>query len=103
MKTKTKERIGICFLYLFRTIGRSLKDIPWMLFILCFLLLVFFPEPIWTSINQIWHQMRPLTDREAVILGNGFSTLLAEVWFATFAFRFIMTTGGLVSQLNRMK
>lgn len=68
MTRENKKRLAILVMYIARIVGQSLRDVPLVLLIAGFLFLLFAPPTAWMAINQIWYHLRPLTDREAVML-----------------------------------
>ncbi|HFW0766730.1 TPA: hypothetical protein ACJGJT_004063 [Salmonella enterica subsp. enterica serovar Chester] len=68
-----------------------MRDVPFVLMVIIFVFLFFAPESTWTVINQIWHHLRPLADREAVMLGKNISNILQLVWAIAAFSRFMLS------------
>ncbi|EBA4960437.1 hypothetical protein KZ126_004962 [Salmonella enterica] len=103
MTTETKKRIAILIGFVFRIIGNSLRDIPAVLLLIGFVFLLFAPSSAWMALNQFWHDLRPLTDAEAVTVGLIISKLLKIAWVMALSVRFILSLDQLSSRLMEVK
>ncbi|EAT0782647.1 hypothetical protein IR501_004353 [Salmonella enterica] len=103
MTRENKKRLAILVMYIARIVGQSLRDVPLVLLIAGFLFLLFAPPTAWMDINQIWYHLRPLTDREAVMLGKSVSGLLQLAWLVAASSRFILSVDELSSRMKEVK
>ncbi|HBV8198235.1 TPA: hypothetical protein MD674_004869 [Escherichia coli] len=103
MTRANKKRIAILVMYIARIVGQSLRDVPLVLLIAGFLFLLFAPPSAWMAINQIWHHFRPLTDREAIMLGKTISNILQMAWIIAVASRLITSIGEISSRMKEVK
>lgn len=103
MTRENKKRLAILVMYIARIVGQSLRDVPLVLFIAGFLFLLFAPPSAWMAINQIWYHLRPLTDREAVMLGKSVSGLLQLAWLVAASSRFILSVDEVSSRMKEVK
>ncbi|EDS5484293.1 hypothetical protein NAE50_003267 [Salmonella enterica] len=103
MTKEKKKRIAILVMYMARIVGHSLRDVPLILFIAGFLLLLFAPSSAWIAINQIWYHLRPLTDHEMFMLGKMVSDLLQIVWLMAIISRFILSVDEISSRMREVK
>ena len=103
MTRANKKRIAILVMYIARIVGRSLRDAPLALLIAGFLFLLFAPPSAWMAINQIWYHLRPLTDREAIMLGKSVSGLLQLAWLVAVSSLFILSVDEVFSRMKEVK
>ena len=103
MTRANKKRIAILVLYIARIVGQSLRDAPLALLIAGFLFLLFAPPSAWMAINQIWYHLRPLTDREAIMLGKSVSGLLQLAWLVAVSSLFILSVDEVFSRMKEVK
>lgn len=103
MTRENKKFIAILVLSIARIIFQGLRDIPKMILIMGFIFLLFAPPSAWMAVNQIWYQLRPLTDSEAVMLGKSISGLLLFAWLLTAGIRFIISLDDILSLLKEIK
>ena len=103
MTRANKKRIAILVMYIARIVGQSLRDAPLALLIAGFLFLLFAPPSAWMAINQIWYHLRPLTDREAIMLGRSVSGLLQLAWLVAVSSRFILSVDEVFSRMKEVK
>ena len=103
MTRANKKRIAILVMYIARIVGQSLRDAPLALLIAGFLSLLFAPPSAWMAINQIWYHLRPLTDREAIMLGKSVSGLLQLAWLVAVSSLFILSVDEVFSRMKEVK
>ena len=103
MTRANKKRIAILVMYIARIVGQSLRDAPLALLIAGFLILLFAPPSAWMAINQIWYHLRPLTDREAIMLGKSVSGLLQLAWLVAVSSLFILSVDEVFSRMKEVK
>ncbi|HHV4407159.1 TPA: hypothetical protein ACUI8Q_003052 [Klebsiella pneumoniae] len=103
MTRANKKRIAILVMYIARIVGQSLRDAPLALLIAGFLFLLFAPPSAWMAINQIWYHLRPLTDREAIMLGKSVSGLLQLAWLIAVSSLFILSVDEVFSRMKEVK
>ncbi len=103
MTRANKKRIAILVMYIVRIVGQSLRDAPLALLIAGFLFLLFAPPSAWMAINQIWYHLRPLTDREAIMLGKSVSGLLQLAWLVAVSSLFILSVDEVFSRMKEVK
>lgn len=103
MTRANKKRIAILVMYIARIVSQSLRDVPLVLLIAGFLFLLFAPPSAWMAINQIWYHLRPLTDREAAMLGKSVSGLLQLAWLIAVSSRFILSVDEVSSRMKEVK
>ncbi|HBQ6487550.1 TPA: hypothetical protein L8N36_004767 [Klebsiella pneumoniae] len=103
MTRANKKRIAILVMYIARIVGQSLRDAPLALLIAGFLFLLFAPPSAWMAINQIWYHLRPLTDREAIMLGKSVSGLLQLAWLVAVSSLFILSVEEVFSRMKEVK
>lgn len=103
MTRANKKRIAILGMYIARIVGQSLRDAPLALLIAGFLFLLFAPPSAWMAINQIWYHLRPLTDREAIMLGKSVSGLLQLAWLVAVSSLFILSVDEVFSRMKEVK
>lgn len=103
MTRANKKRIAILVMYIARIVGQSLRDAPLALLIAGFLFLLFAPPSAWMVINQIWYHLRPLTDREAIMLGKSVSGLLQLAWLVAVSSLFILSVDEVFSRMKEVK
>ncbi|WP_446907550.1 hypothetical protein [Klebsiella pneumoniae] len=103
MTRANKKRIAILVMYIARIVGQSLRDAPLALLIAGFLFLLFAPPSAWMAINQIWYHLRPLTDREAIMLGKSVSGLLQLAWLVAVSSLFILPVDEVFSRMKEVK
>ena len=103
MTRANKKRIAILVMYIARIVGQSLRDAPLALLIAGFLFLLFAPPSAWMAINQIWYHLRPLTDREAIMLGKSGSGLLQLAWLVAVSSLFILSVDEVFSRMKEVK
>ena len=100
MTRANKKRIAILVMYIARIVGQSLRD---ALLIAGFLFLLFAPPSAWMAINQLWYHLRPLTDREAIMLGKSVSGLLQLAWLVAVSSLFILSVDEVFSRMKEVK
>ncbi|KLF53186.1 hypothetical protein YA34_01455 [Klebsiella aerogenes] len=103
MTRANKKRIAILVMYIARIVGQSLRDAPLAFLIAGFLFLLFAPPSAWMAINQIWYHLRPLTDREAIMLGKSVSGLLQLAWLVAVSSLFILSVDEVFSRMKEVK
>ena len=103
MTRANKKRIAILVMYIARIVGQSLRDAPLALLIAGFLFLLFAPPSAWMAINQIWYHLRPLTDREAIMLGKSVSGLLQLAWLVAVSSLFFLSVDEVFSRMKEVK
>lgn len=103
MTRANKKRIAILVMYIARIVGQSLRDAPLALLIAGFIFLLFAPPSAWMAINQIWYHLRPLTDREAIMLGKSVSGLLQLAWLVAVSSLFILSVDEVFSRMKEVK
>ena len=103
MTRANKKRIAILVMYIARIVGQSLRDAPLALLIAGFLFLLFAPPSAWMAINQIWYHLRPLTDREAIMLGKSVSGLLQLAWLVAVSSLFMLSVDEVFSRMKEVK
>ena len=103
MTRANKKRIAILVMYIARIVGQSLRDAPLALLIAGFLFLLFAPPSAWMALNQIWYHLRPLTDREAIMLGKSVSGLLQLAWLVAVSSLFILSVDEVFSRMKEVK
>ncbi|EAO9153211.1 hypothetical protein BMG49_22815 [Salmonella enterica] len=103
MTPEIKQRLSILIIFSARILARSLRDVPFVLMVIVFAFLLFAPESTWTVINQIWHHLRPLTDREAVMLGKNISNILQLAWIIAAFSRFMLSVDEISSRMREVK
>ncbi|HDT1984508.1 TPA: hypothetical protein QHM89_004326 [Klebsiella pneumoniae subsp. pneumoniae] len=103
MTRANKNLIAILVMYIARIVGQSLRDAPLALLIAGFLFLLFAPPSAWMAINQIWYHLRPLTDREAIMLGKSVSGLLQLAWLVAVSSLFILSVDEVFSRMKEVK
>ena len=103
MTRANKKRIAILVMYIARIVGQSLRDAPLALLIAGFLFLLFAQPSAWMAINQIWYHLRPLTDREAIMLGKSVSGLLQLAWLVAVSSLFILSVDEVFSRMKEVK
>ncbi len=103
MTRANKKRIAILVMYIAHIVGQSLRDAPLALLIAGFLFLLFAPPSAWMAINQIWYHLRPLTDREAIMLGKSVSGLLQLAWLVAVSSLFILSVDEVFSRMKEVK
>ncbi|WP_159307015.1 hypothetical protein [Klebsiella pneumoniae] len=103
MTRANKKRIAILVMYIARIVGQSLRDAPLALLIAGFLFLLFAPPSAWMAINHIWYHLRPLTDREAIMLGKSVSGLLQLAWLVAVSSLFILSVDEVFSRMKEVK
>ncbi|EPK3138881.1 hypothetical protein I4A70_004220 [Enterobacter cloacae] len=103
MTPEIRKQLSILIIFAARILARSLRDVPVVLMVMVFAVLLFAPEPAWTVINQIWHHFRPLTDREAIMLGKTISNILQMAWIIAVASRLITSIGEISSRMKEVK
>lgn len=91
MTPEIKKRILILVYFATRILARSLRDIPFVLLVIIFAFLLLVPDSTWITVNQVWHQIRPLTDHEVVMLGRNISNILQLAWIIAAGGHFILS------------
>ncbi|EBQ0837892.1 TPA: hypothetical protein RPE44_004438 [Salmonella enterica] len=100
MTPENKKRVLILVYFVIRILVRSLRDVPLVLLVGIFAFLLLAPDSFWITASQVWHQMRPLTDREAVMLGRNISGLLQLAWMIAAFLRFLHSADEINSRMK---
>ncbi|EHY4404999.1 hypothetical protein K4D38_004250 [Salmonella enterica] len=103
MTPENKKRVLILVYFVIRILVRSLRDVPLVLLVGIFAFLLLAPDSFWITASQVWHQMRPLTDREAVMLGRNISGLLQLAWMIAAFLRFLHSADEIDSRMKEVK
>ncbi|EBD4978836.1 hypothetical protein N7G03_004518 [Salmonella enterica] len=103
MTPEMKKRVLILLIFIARILVRSLRDVPLVLLAGIFAFLLLAPDSFWITASQVWHQIRPLTDHEAVMLGRNISGLLQLAWMIAAFLRFIHSAGEIDSRMKEVK
>ncbi|EAX8328645.1 hypothetical protein BRR44_20940 [Salmonella enterica] len=100
MTPENKKRVLILLIFIARILVRSLRDVPLVLLAGIFAFLLLAPDSFWVTASQVWHQIRPLTDHEAVMLGRNISGLLQLAWMIAAFLRFLHSAGEIDSRMK---
>lgn len=100
MTPENKKRVLIFVYFVIRILARSLRDVPLVLLVGIFAFLLLAPDSVWVTVNQVWHQIRPLTDHEAVMLGRNISGLLWQAWMIAAFLRFLHSADEINSRMK---
>lgn len=103
MTSENKKRIANIVMYIVHIVYQSLFDIPKALILMAFLFLIFAPASAWIEINQIWYNLRPLTDHGAVMLGKCVSYLLQLAWIVAASVRLVLSIDKIFPQMKEVK
>lgn len=103
MTPENKKRVLIFVYFVIRILARSLRDVPLVLLVGIFAFLLLAPDSAWITVNQVWHQIRPLTDHEAVMLGRNISGLLWQAWMIAAFLRFLHSADEINSRMKEVK
>ncbi|EGL2678359.1 hypothetical protein INJ71_004673 [Salmonella enterica] len=103
MTPENKKRISILLIFTARILVRSLRDVPFVLLVGIFAFLLLAPDSVWLTASQVWHQIRPLTDYEAVMLGRNISNLLQLAWIIAAGGHFILSLNEIDSRMKEVK
>ncbi|EAX8328953.1 hypothetical protein R2927_004437 [Salmonella enterica] len=103
MTPEIKKRILILLIFVARILVRSLRDVPFVLLVGIFAFLLLAPDSVWITASQVWHQIRPLTDHEAVMLGRNISNLLQLAWVIAAGGHFILSLNEIDSRMKEVK
>ncbi|EHA2159742.1 hypothetical protein JKH83_004775 [Salmonella enterica] len=100
MTPEIKKRILILVYFATRILAKSLRDIPFVLLVIIFAFLLLAPDSTWITVNQVWHQIRPLTDHEVVMLGRNISNILQLAWMIAAFIRFLHSADEINSRMK---
>ncbi|ECZ6619098.1 hypothetical protein M1J64_004498 [Salmonella enterica] len=100
MTPENKKRVLIFVYFVIRILARSLRDVPLVLLVGIFAFLLLAPDSFWITTSQVWHQMRPLTDHEVVMLGRNISGLLWQAWMIAAFLRFLHSADEINSRMK---
>ncbi|EMQ1857520.1 hypothetical protein WEV46_005036 [Salmonella enterica] len=100
MTPENKKRVLILLIFVAHILVRSLRDVPFVLLVGIFAFLLLAPDSFWITASQVWHQIRPLTDHEAVMPGRNISGLLQLAWMIAAGCHFFLSAGEINSRMK---
>ncbi|EDZ5934049.1 hypothetical protein GNM00_24030 [Salmonella enterica] len=100
MTPESKKRISILLIFIARIFVRSLRDVSFALLVGIFAFLLLAPDSFWITASQVWHQMRPLTDHEVVMLGRNISGFLQLAWMIAAGCHFFLSADEINSRMK---